>query len=207
MKLLEMKKIGCALVAAAGLLAAPSGGALAQGVKNSVNLAVASLPGVAGTTANMGMLEYERLVLDKLSVFGRASSLKYKWDDGNDFEDGKGTGVGVGTRFYPQGGLKGFYIGAAIAAFNSTWDWTDDKGRASEKRGDGESSAIQWGGELGYRFNLGSDRVSLTPAFNFGSWLGGDDKCRQTFPTNTTCSKGSELGFYAVISVALGIAF
>jgi len=62
-------------------------------------------------------------------------------------------------------------------------------------------------GELGYRFNLGSDRVSLTPSFNFGSWLGGDDKCRQTFPTNQACSKGSELGFYAVISLALGIAF
>jgi hypothetical protein len=205
MKLPEIRKVGCALIAAAGLLAAPSGGALAQGVKNSVNLAVATLPGIAGTTATMGMLEYERLVADKLSVFGRASSYKYKWDDGTDFEDGKGTGLGVGTRFYPQGGLKGFYIGAAIAAFNSTWDWIDDKGRTFETRGNGESSAIQWGGELGYRFNLGSDRISLTPAFNFGSWLGGDDKC--TNSNGTPCSKGSELGFYALISLALGIAF
>lgn len=206
MKLLEMKKIGCALVAASGLLVAPSGSALAQGVKNSINVAVAALP-AGDTKATLLMLEYERLVAPKLSVFGRGSSLKYKFDDGNDVEDGKGTGVGVGVRFFPQEGLKGFYIGAAIAAFNSTWDWIDDKGKSFETRGDGESSAIQWGGELGYRFNLGSDRVSLTPSFNFGSWLGGDDKCRQTFPTNTTCSKGSELGFYAVISLALGFAF
>ena len=204
MKLLETKKIGCALVAAAGLLAAPSGGALAQGVKNSVNVAVAVLP-VGNTKATLLMLEYERLVAPKLSVFGRGSSLKYKFDDGVDTEDGEGTGVGVGVRFFPQEGLKGFYIGAAVAAFNSTWDWVDDKGKAFETRGNGESSAIQWGGELGYRFNLGSDRVSVTPAFNFGSWLGGDDKC--TNSNGTPCSKGSELGFYAVISVALGIAF
>lgn len=204
MKLLEIKKIGCALVAAAGLLAAPSGGALAQGVKNSVNVAVAVLP-VGDTKATLLMLEYERLVAPKLSVFGRGSSLKYKFDDGVDTEDGKGTGVGVGVRFFPQEGLKGFYIGAAVAAFNSTWDWVDDKGKAFETRGNGESSAIQWGGELGYRFNLGSERVSLTPSFNFGSWLGGDDKC--TNSNGTPCSKGSELGFYAVISVALGIAF
>jgi len=115
--------------------------------------------------------------------------------------------VGVGMRFYPQGGLKGLHIGAALSAFNSTWDWVDDKGRSFETRGDGETSSIQWGGEVGYRFNLGSDRVSLTPAFNFGSWLGGDNKCNQTYPTTKACSKESELGFYLVISLALGIAF
>ena len=205
MKLLEIRKLGCALVAAAGLLAAPWGGALAQGVKNSINLGVAALPGIGDTKATLLMLEYERLVMDKLSVFGRASSLKYKWDDGTDVEDGKGTGVGVGVRFFPQGGLRGFYVGAAIAAFNSTWDWTDDKGKAFETRGDGKSSAIQWGGELGYRFNLGSERVSLTPAVNFGSWLGGDDTCSNT--NGTPCTKESELGFYIVFSLALGIAF
>lgn len=201
MNVLEIRKLGCA-VAAAGLFAAASGGALAQGVKNSINLAVGALPPIGDASASVLMVEYERLVGSKVSVFARGSSLKYKWDDGDYVEDGKGTGVGVGMRFFPQGGLKGFYLGAAVAAFDSKWDWTEKSPPGSGK---GTTKSIQWGGELGYRFNLGSERVSLTPAFNFGSWLGGDDTCSNT--NGSPCTKESELGFYAAISVALGIAF
>jgi len=87
------------------------------------------------------------------------------------------------------------------------WDWIDDKGTTSIKRGDGESTSIQWGAEVGYRFNLGR-HVSLTPALNVGSWLGADTKCNQTsLATTVPCDKESQLGFYGAVSVALGIAF
>jgi hypothetical protein len=197
------RRLGCTL-AAAGLLAALPAAAFAQSPKNSINLAVAALPGIGDLKATVVMLEYERLVTPRLSVYGRGSSLKYKFDDNTDVEDGKGTGLGLGVRFFPQGGLKGFYVGGGIGTFKSKWDWIDNKG-PGQTTGKGETTSIQWGGEVGYRFNLGSERVSLTPALNVGSWLGGDDKC--TNANGTACTKESELGFYAVISVALGFAF
>jgi hypothetical protein len=201
MKMLDKKKLFCGLLAAS-LLAGVSGGALAQSVKNSVNVTVAALP-AADLSASIVMLEYERLVSEKLSVFGRGSSLNYKWDDGTYVEDGKASGIGLGVRFYPQGGLKGFYVGGAVSTFDSKWDWTD-KG-PPQTSGKGETKSIQWGAEVGYRFNLGSPRVSLTPALNVGSWLGADDTCTNT--NGTPCTKESELGVYVVPSISLGIAF
>jgi len=205
MKLLEIRKLGCA-VAAVSLLAA-SGGALAQDVKNSINLVVGGVPPIGYVKATVVMLEYERLITQKISVFGRGSTLKYKYDDDTYEEEGDGRGIGLGVRFFPKGGLRGFYVGGAVSTFKSTWDWIDDKGTTSIKRGDGESTSIQWGAEVGYRFNLGR-HVSLTPALNVGSWLGADTKCNQTSPATTVpCDKESQLGFYGAVSVALGIAF
>jgi len=205
MKLLELRKQG-RLLAAVGLLAALPAGALAQGAQNSINLAVGAIPPIGDTTGGIVMVEYERLITRTLSVYGRGSVLKYKFDDDIDEEDGKGTGVGLGVRFFPQGGLKGFYVGGGIGHYRSKWDWKDDKGTSFRTEGNGKTSSIQWGGEVGYRFNLGSS-ISLTPAFNAGSWLGADTTCNQTYPTSQTCTKEGEAGFYAAISLALGIAF
>ena len=206
MKLLEIRKLGCVMVVA-GLLAAASGGALAQGVKNSINVVVGGVPPIGYVNATVVMLEYERLITQKLSVFVRGSSLKYKYDDDEYEEEGDGRGFGAGVRFFPQNGLKGFYVGGAVSSFKSTWDWIDDKGTSFTSRGDGESTSIQWGAEVGYRFNLGT-HVSLTPALHVGSWLGGDTTCNKTSPPPAgTCDKESQLGFYGAVSVALGIAF
>jgi hypothetical protein len=206
MTLLGIRKLGYA-VAAASLLAA-SGGALAQGVKNSINLTVGGVPPIGYVKATVVMLEYERLITQKISVFGRGSSLKYKYDDDEYEEEGDGRGFGAGVRFYPQGGLKGFYVGGAVSSFKSTWDWIDDKGTSFTSRGDGESTSIQWGAEVGYRFRLGTEHISLTPALHVGSWLGADTTCNQTSPaTSVPCDKESQLGFYGAVSVSLGIAF
>jgi len=80
MKTLKLKKVSGGLLVA-GLLAALPCGALAQGVNNSINLAVAAIPRIGDFGASVVMLEYERLVARKVSVFVRGSSLKYKWDD------------------------------------------------------------------------------------------------------------------------------
>jgi len=194
------RRLRCGLLLA-GLLAVLPGGALAQGVNNSINLAIAAIPKVGDLSATVGMVEYERLVARKVSVFVRGSRLKYKWDDGVYVEDGKATGFGAGGRFFFQGGMKGLYVGGAISSFKSKWDWTD----AGPTSGNGETKSVQWGAEVGYRFNLGSERMSVTPALNLGSWLGGTDTC--TSSNGTPCSKESELGFYVVPSLALNIAF
>jgi hypothetical protein len=204
MKTSHMKrKLHCGLLAV-GLLAASPGAALAQGVNNSINLAVAAIPKIGDLGASVVMLEYERLVARKVSVFVRGSSLKYKWDDGVYVEDGKGTGFGAGGRVFFQGGMKGLYVGGAISTFKSKWDWTDSS-TPSSPSGKGETKSIQWGAEVGYRFNLGSERVSVTPALNLGSWLGGTNTC--TNSNGSSCPKESELGFYVVPSLALNIAF
>jgi hypothetical protein len=200
MKRLEIRNIA---VLAAGLLTALPVSALAQN-KNSINVTVAGAA-AADTTASAFLLEYERLITPKLSVLGRGTFLKYKYDDSVYVEDGKGTGIGLGVRFYPSGqGMKGFYVGGVIGTFASKWDFTDDKGTAAQTQGEGDSF-----GEVGYRFLLGQ-HVTLTPAFNFGSWIGGDSNCDYTAPPSrvgTTCDKESELGFYGTISLSLGIAF
>lgn len=206
MKLPRIRSITGAL--AAGLLAALPVGALAQN-KNSINMTFAGAA-AADTKASAFLAEYERLVIPKLSVFGRGTFLKYKFDDNVYEEDGKGTGIGLGVRFYPGGqGMSGFYVGGVIGTFASKWDFKDDKGTAAQTQGEGDSFAIQWGAEVGYRFKLGQ-HVTLTPAFNLGSWIGGDSSCDYTAPPSlvgTTCDKESELGFYGTISVSLGIAF
>jgi len=210
MRLLNTEKL-CRTAAAAVVLAALPCSALAQDAKNSINIAVAAAPSIGSLkNASMVMLEYERLVTSKLSVFGRGSSLKYKWDDDTYVEDGKGTGLGVGVRFFPTGGLKGFYVGGAVSALSSKWDWIDDKGKSFETRGKGDSSSVLWGVELGYRINLGGGNIALTPALNVGSWLGGDNTCTYTAPASQagqSCSKDSQIGVYAVASVALNIGF
>lgn len=209
MKLLG-RKLGCTITAA-GLLAVFPATTFAETPQNSINLTVAVLPkiGDVGATALMG--EYERLISPRLSVFLRGSLLKYKWDDGTYVEDGKGTGFGPGVRFFPQGGgLKGLYVGGSVGLFKSKWDFIDDKGQSFESRGTGDSTSVQWGGELGYRFNLGSELISLTPALQAGSWIGGSNSCSYTAPpakVGTSCAKESQLGFYVVGSVSLGIAF
>ena len=198
-------------LAAAVLLAALPCSALAQEAKNSINVAFAAAPGLGSlNSATALMLEYERRVTSNLSVFGRGSSLNYKWDDDTYVEDGSGTGLGVGVRYFTSPGFKGLYVGGGVGTFKSKWDWIDDKGRSFETRGKGDSSSIQWGAELGYRIYLEGGKLSLTPAINVGSWLGGSNSCTYTAPASQAgqpCSKDSQLGFYAVASVSLGIAF
>jgi len=202
--MLDSRKLSSGLLTGC-LLAVFSPAVLAQGASNSVNLAVAAIPKIGDLRASVVMAEYERLLGQKLTVYARGSSLKYKWDNDVYVEDGKGTGLGGGVRFFLQGGMKGFYVGGGLSYFKSKWDWTDDTGTAFQTAGKGETKSIQWGAEIGYRFNLGSKAVSLTPAINLGSWLGADDTC--TNANGTTCSKESELGFYVVPSVALNIVF
>lgn len=207
--MLDLRKLSSGLLIGC-LVGVFSPTVLAQGASNSVNLAVAVFPKIADLRVTVVMIEYERLLGQKLSVFARGSRLNYKFDDDDNVEDGTGTGLGGGVRFYPFVGLKGFYVGGGINAFKGDWDFVSDKGQSFESRGTGETSAIQWGVEVGYRFHLGSPLVTLTPSAHAGSWVGDDSNCKYTAPASrvgTACSVDSELGFYVVASVALGIAF
>jgi hypothetical protein len=161
-----------------------------------------------GATVIIG--EYERLVIPKLSVYGRFMWLNYKWDDGEYLEEGSGPGFGGGVRFYAAGGLKGFFVGGGLSPVSTDWDWTDNVDTNSLPRGTGSSTAIQFGVDVGYRFAFGSGRVSVMPALQIGNWLGSDDTCTYTAPTSlagSSCDKTSEIGFYVFPSVSVGIAF
>jgi hypothetical protein len=178
-------------------------GALAQ--SNSINLAFAAAPAIGdlkkGTVA---MLEYERMIAPGWTLFARASRLDYKWDDGSYVEKGDGNAFGGGFRFFFNRRMEGFYIGGAVGAFKTDWTWTEP-GYA----GKGDTKSVQWGAEAGYRFML-SPSFAITPAVNAGSWVGNSDNCSYTAPSSMagrSCSKESELGGYAALSVSFSFMF
>lgn len=207
-----MKKI-CMVVAAvilAGVcLAAPGSGYAAA--KNSVNIGAGGLVG-PDLTASLFFAEYERLIAGKMALFVRGGQVHYSYDDGTYVEDGDPKGFDVGVRAYltGHGAMKGFYIGGALGSWQTDWTFTDDKGTSYESQGKGDSSAVRADLEVGARLPLGSERVSLMPAFHLGHFFSSSSSCEYTSPSylvGTPCDKDTQVGFYGFLSVAVGIAF
>lgn len=174
---------------------------------NSINLMGAGLVG-PDLSASVFGLEYERLLNDSLSIMGRFANLDYKYDDDVYEEDGDGSGFDVGVRFYPGGnGMRGFFLGGNVGFWSTDWTWIDDKDTGSPSQGDGTTDSFKVEFEVGGRFPLGSETVSLMPAAHIGSFVGQDSECRQTQPTAGTCTEESEVGFYVLRGLSLGIAF
>jgi len=181
------------------------------GAKNSINLGAGGMVG-PDTTASAFFIEYERLLGSRVAVFARGGSVSYTYDDGWYVEDGDPKGFDIGVRAYPMGGgaMKGFYVGGAIGSWKTEWTFTDDKGMSYESRGKGDSSSIRADIEVGGRFNLGTETVSLMPAFHIGHFFGSDDTCTYTYPASLhgrSCGKESEVGIYGFFSLSVGVAF
>lgn len=204
-----MKKfflLGACLMFCVGI-GAVSDSAFAQ-ADNSINVRGVGLLG-ADIAASVGFLEYERVLKDNLAVFGRIGQLSYEYDDDVYVEEGDGPGFEAGIRFYPSGeGMKGFYLGGSLGYWDTEWDWIDDQGEPYETRGSGSSTAINATFELGGRFNLGSESVSLIPSAHIGNFFSVEDECVVTQGPATACDSGeTELGLYAVVGLALGFAW
>ena len=152
--------------------------------KNSINLGAGGMVG-PDTSAAAFFGEYERLLGSRVAIFGRVGSVSYTYDDGYYIEDGDPKGFDIGVRAYPMGsgGMKGFYVGGAIGFWKTEWTFTDDKGYSYETRGKGNSSAIRADIEVGGRFNLGTETVSLIPAFHIGHFFGTSESCSYTYPS------------------------
>lgn len=178
------------------------------GPQNSINLGAGGMVG-PNTTASAFFIEYERLLGSRIAVFGRGGSVSYTYDDGTYVEDGDPKGFDIGVRAYPmgRGGMKGFYVGGALGYWKTDWTFTDDKGYTYEKRGKGDSSSVRADIEVGGRFNLGTETVSIMPAFHIGHFFSSSNSCTYTYGASGTCNKDSEVGLYGFFALSVGIAF
>jgi outer membrane autotransporter protein len=145
----------------------------------------------------------------KLAVLGRASEVDYKFDDGKYFEKGRPKGVDVGARYYPAGGMEGFFISGTVGYWTADWTFTDNKGRSDEFQGKGNSDSIRANVDIGGRFPIGSSSVSIMPALNVGKFFS-STSCEYTGPASlvgTECSQKSEVEYYIFLAVTAGIRF
>jgi hypothetical protein len=177
---------------------------------NSVNLGIG---GVVQTMphcrATLYIAEYEHLLGSKLAVLGRGSEVDYKFDDGKYREHGRPRGVDVGARFYPAGGMEGFFIGGTVGYWTSDWMFTQNKGTSDEFQGKGKSDSIRANVDIGGRFPIGSSPVSIMPALNFGKFFS-STSCDYTAPPSrvgTSCNQNTEVTYYIFLAVTAGIRF
>jgi hypothetical protein len=162
---------------------------------NSINFAGGYFTGFCDS-AMLGSIEYERLLNNsRTALFARVSASDYSIEDsGSSFwgrigEDGTINGIDLGFRFYPlgHGRMNKLFIGGAFGFFQN--EWTENSyGYKSEEY---SSSVTRADTEIGYRFNLGSQKVSLIPAAHLGYYF----------------RSGSTLGIYSGASLSLGIEF
>ncbi len=177
---------------------------------NSVNLGIGGVVQLMPhCKANVYIVEFEHMLDSKISVLARGSEVDYHGDDGKYLEDGKPRGVDVGARFYPAGGMKGFFIGGTLGYWTSDWTFIHNQGKPDEWQGKGKSDSIRAHVDIGGRFPIGSSSVSIMPAFNFGKFFP-STTCEYTSPASrvgTPCSQKSEVEYYMFLGVMAGIGF
>ncbi len=202
-----MKKIVAVAVGVLFCLAGAAAPALAQ--DQSINFGGMGLFG-PDVSASVFYAEYERMLNDNHSMFIRLGSLDYDYDDGWYEEEGDGPGVDFGIRRYASGdGMKGFFIGGTVGIWTTDWSYIDrDYAPASQYySGEGSSTALKIDFEIGGRIPMGSGNVSFIPSFHIGSFIGIDDECNSTSVPGADCGNESEVGFYGLLGLALGVAF
>ena len=177
---------------------------------NSVNLGIG---GVVQTMphckSTVYIVEYEHMLDSKIAILGRGSEVDYKFDDGSYLEKGRPRGLDIGARFYPAGGMKGFFIGGTLGYWTSDWTFTHAKGTSGEYLGKGNTDSIRANVDIGGRFPIASSPVSIMPALNIGKFFS-STSCEYTAPASrvgTSCSQKTEVDYYLFLSVTAGIAF
>lgn len=205
-----MKKIVVVAVGVLLCLAGVAAPALAE--DQSINFGGMGLFG-PDVSASVFYAEYERMLNDNHSMFIRLGSLDYDYDDGWYEEEGDGPGVDFGIRRYASGdGMKGFFIGGTVGIWTTDWSYIDRDYPSSGNpyySGEGSSTALKIDFEVGGRIPMGSSNVSFIPSFHIGSFISIDDECSSTVPgfIGQDCGNESEVGFYGLLGLALGVAF
>jgi hypothetical protein len=196
-------------------VAAVAAGAMTPGTvsaepANSVNLGIGGVVQILPhCKANVAIVEYEHMLGPKIAVLGRGSGVDYKFDDGRYREVGRPRGVDLGARFYPAGGLKGFFLGGTLGYWMANWTFTQNKGMSDEFQGKGKTDSIRANVDIGARFPIGSSSVSIMPALNIGKFFS-STSCEYTAPASrvgTSCSQNTEVKYYAFLAVTAGIGF
>ncbi|HAK59412.1 MAG TPA: hypothetical protein DCO77_03375 [Nitrospiraceae bacterium] len=200
-----MKKIVVVAVGVLFCLAGVSTPALAE--DQSINFGGMGLV-APDLSASVFYAEYERMLNDNHSLFFRLGSLDYDYDDGEYKEDGDGPGVDFGIRRYFSGdGMKGFFIGGTVGIWTTDWTFSEPTAPLVDQAGEGSSTAAKIDFEVGGRIPMGSGNVWFIPSFHIGTFVSLDDECNSTSLPGASCTVESEVGFYGLLGLALGVAF
>jgi len=184
-----------ALVTVSGLLASQSAQAI-DTPWNSIRVGVMA-GGLTDSTAVAGTVEYERFLTDSLSLGVRLGKLSYDTEYDSYKESGDGTGVDAALTLHFGGNPpKGPYLGFHVGYWSTDWEWTDPTD--NPKKGKGSSNAANVSATFGWKIPLG-DSFLLQPSLTVGDYL--------SSATDDTNTQEQELGFYALLGLALGFSF
>ena len=178
---------------------------------NSVDLGFGGLPELMPhCRANVYIVEYERMLGSKIAVLARGGEVNYRFNNGKYVEEGRPKGIDFGVRYYPAvNGMKGLFFSGTLGWWKWDWRFTDDKDTSFESRGNGDSKAVRADLDIGGRFPIGSSAVSIMPSLHLGKFFT-SNSCEYTAPASrvgTSCSKDTEIGYYAFLAVSVGIGF
>lgn len=177
----------------------------APAAEQSVNAGFALLPGMFDTEATVFFAEYERVMSDKLTIFGRVGALDYEFNDGWYYEEGDGPGFDIGLRYYmTDKALSALYLGGSLGIWTTDWTYVDTTTFFGSV-GAGDSTSLKVEFEVGYRFSIPNTPVAVIPTFRTGTYLSLDDSC--TTINGLPCGKESEIGIYGVAGVSAGFSF
>jgi len=172
----------------------------AKGQKNAVNAGGWGILGL-DLDAFVRAAEFETLLTNNLSIFGRVSALDYEYEESSYEEDGDGIGLGAGIRYYFSGsGLDGFYLGGSL----EFWDVEYDFEEYNSIFGEGDLKAVNVSAEAGYRFMFNKN-MGIVPNVRLGNFFTFDEDC--TLNSGAACSNDSELGIYLVLGVFFTFSF
>ncbi len=178
--------------------------------ENSVNFGADGLVQLMkNCRANVYIVEYERLIGQRISVLGRGTQVSYRFDDGQYREQGRPKGVDVGLRIYPAGSMKGFFVGGSLGYWMADWTFTSDRGSPGEAQGRGDTNSIRANVDMGVRVPIGSPALSIMPVLNFGRFFS-STSCEYTGPPSrvgAACSQDTEVQYYIYLAVMAGFAF
>ncbi len=186
-----------------------SGAAIAEPA-DSVNL------GYGGVVHNMPhcdakvfSVEYEHLLTPTTAILGRASKVHYRYDNGRYYESGKPWGLDVGARYYPAGGLHGFYLSGSLGYWKTGWSFIQNETGPIPYYGDASSRSLRLNFGIGDRIPIAGTNISIMPEANFGKFFS-SRTCSYTAPAfqiGAACNQKSEVNAYLYVGVVVGFAF
>lgn len=176
---------------------------------DSVNLGIGGLNPMAHCNAKVFIIEYEHQLTPVTAFVGRGSGVNYRYNDGHYLEDGRLRGVDFGARYYPAGGMQGFFVGGGLGYWSEGRTFIQYQNTPSQYQGKASSYAPRLNVDVGDRIPIRGTSVSIMPEVNLGKFFS-PSSCEITAPASQVgmpCSRKSEVNYYVFAGVAVGVAF
>lgn len=177
--------------------------------KDSINLGYGGINPMPHCHAEIYNIEYEHQLSQAFSILGRGSRVKYKDDDDDYQEDGKLSGLDVGTRYYLGGDMRGGFAGGSLGYWTGDWTSIGEKKLPTEWQDKASSKSLRVNVDVGYRFPIADTNISFMPEISLGKFYS-SSTCEFTSPPSritTPCTETSVVNYYLFVGVAVGIAF